>query len=69
MDKQKATISIWRDAIGYAYRDNNEYKSQLTMQDVFGRLIARLTATIQYSEDFGEIAEYEIEITKRVYND
>lgn len=69
MKTQKKAISIWRDAIGYDYSDDNTFKSRLTMMESFGMMIARLAATLQHSEDADEIVRYDIEITKTVYND
>lgn len=69
MKTQKTTISIWRDAIGYDYGDDDTFKSRQSMMESFGMMIARLAATLQYSEDEDEIVMYKIEITKEVYND
>lgn len=69
MDTKKTAISIWRDALGYAYSDDYDTKTQLTMIDSFAMLIARLATMLQYSEDFDEIVMFKIEITKDVYND
>lgn len=69
MDTKKTKISIWRDATGYDYSDDDAFKSHKSMLTSFGMLIARLAATLQYSEDEDEIVMYEIEITKTVYND
>lgn len=69
MNTQKTQINIWRDAIGYDYCDDGQFNKRLTMIESFGMLIARLAATLQYSEDTDEIVRYDIEITKHVYND
>lgn len=69
MKTQETTISIWRDAIGYDYSDDNTFDSRQSMMESFGMLIARLAATLQHSEDTDEIVRYDIEVTKTVYND
>lgn len=69
MKTQKTTISIWRDAIGYDYSDDDIFRSRLTMVESFGMMISRLAATLQHSEDADEIVRYDIEITMNVYND
>lgn len=69
MKTQKTAISIWRDAIGYDYSDDDTFKSRLTMIESFGMMISRIAATLQRSEDADEIVRYDIEITMNVYND
>lgn len=69
MKTQQTSISIWRNAIGYVYCDDFDYKSKLLMIEAVGMLIARLAATIQHSEDVEETVEYQIDITKRTYSD
>lgn len=69
MKIQKTTISIWRDAMGYDYSDDDTFKSRHSMMESLGMMIARLAATLQFSEDKDEIVMYKIEITKEVYND
>lgn len=69
MKTQKTTISIWRDAMGYDYSDDDTFMSRHSMMESFGMMIARLAATLQNSEDEDEIVMYKIEITKELYND
>lgn len=64
MKKRIRTITIWRTDNGYVYDDDFHSKANITMLEVFGMLISRLAATIQYSEDNKEKVEYQIEITK-----
>lgn len=68
MDKTTKTISIWRDALGYSYSDDDVDVSLLSLTESFGLMIARLAATIEFSENADEIVRYDIEITKTVYN-
>lgn len=66
MKEQKTTITIVRDNNGYYYGDNSTDVEDKDMVEVFGLLISRLAATIQYDADFGNNVEYKIDITKRI---
>ena len=67
MDKTTTTISIWRDHLGYSYSDDDVDVSLLSLMDSFGLMIARLAATMEFSENADEIVRYDIKITKNLY--
>lgn len=67
MVKTTTTISIWRDALGYTYSDDDVEVSLLPMMYSFGLMIARLAETMEFSENADEIVRYDITITKNLY--
>lgn len=66
MKKQKTTITIVGDNNRYCYRDNSIDEEDKTMVEVFGLMISRLAASVQYDADFEHNVEYTIDITKRI---
>lgn len=69
MTTDKTNIGIWHNGLGYCYSDDYDAKSQLSMDEAFGMLMARLMATLRDFETANGTAEYHIEIVGRVYSD
>lgn len=62
--KQKK-IKLSRNTAGkWSYEDDDFEKDCMTLIEVTSMFIARMAVTLQYGENKGEVAEYEIVVKK-----
>lgn len=69
-NEQMRTMTITKYADDeYAYNDGDIYCDHLSMLEMFGDVIGRLAASIQYGHRIKKRIKYKITITRTIMND